>query len=238
MPTTVNFSWAYPTPGGDKDTWGAILNAAWDAADATVFSVSNVANAALPKAGGTLTGQLSLPGGGSGGQAVTVAEAAALVTAGIGGHIGNTSNPHSVTAAQVGAYTIAAADAAFAKLGGGTFTGSMTFSATATLSGPVVLGTQIVVFSGSISLDMSGASRKYLTVTGNCTVTLTNKILNQTVEMFITQSGSTGDITWVGVNKWIGGVPILSNVAGRIDLVALTVLTDNSVIGQHIGYAA
>lgn len=59
---TVNYAWNLPLVGGDVGAWGAMLNAILgdDATgvDAIVKGVSNVANAALPKAGGTMTGNL------------------------------------------------------------------------------------------------------------------------------------------------------------------------------------
>src|SRR5215472_1016446 len=57
---TTNYGWIKPTIGGDATTWGSELNGALDGIDAAVFSVSGVANGALPKAGGTLTGGLTL----------------------------------------------------------------------------------------------------------------------------------------------------------------------------------
>lgn len=237
MATTVNYSWELPDVGADKDTWGGILNAALSDVDAEVFANAALAAAALPKAGGTMTGQLTLPGGGTGLQAITVNEVAAQITAAVGGHIASTSNPHSVTAAQVGAYTIAGADAAFAKLAGAAFTGAVSFANNITLSGPVILGTETITFAGAMNLSFNGASRKYITITGNCTVTLTDIADNRTIEVWLLQSGATGDITWSGVTQWIGGTPVLSNVAGRRDLVAFTTLTGGIVIGQHIGVA-
>jgi hypothetical protein len=58
MGTTTNYGWAYPTVNADADTWGTTINATIQAVDTQVKAVSDVANAALPKAGGTLTGPL------------------------------------------------------------------------------------------------------------------------------------------------------------------------------------
>jgi hypothetical protein len=60
MPTyTSNYSIPKPTNNGDATTWGTYLNSGMDIIDSTVKSVSTVANAALPLAGGTLTGGLT-----------------------------------------------------------------------------------------------------------------------------------------------------------------------------------
>jgi len=62
MAATVNFSWTYPTVGADLDTWGGVLNSAFIAIDADVWTVKGTADAALPKAGGTMTGKITLDG--------------------------------------------------------------------------------------------------------------------------------------------------------------------------------
>lgn len=58
MPQTTNFGWETPDVGGDEGTWGTLVNAALEAADGDLQAVSDVADAALPKAGGVLTGRL------------------------------------------------------------------------------------------------------------------------------------------------------------------------------------
>lgn len=80
---------------------------------------AGVMDAMLQKSGGTMTGQITLPGGGAGLEAATVndvdaAEAAANVYTDT--HEARTDNPHNVTAAQVGAV----------DLTGDTMTGQLT----------------------------------------------------------------------------------------------------------------
>lgn len=60
MATTTNYSWTKPTVGGDTGAWGTILNAALDAADASLKLIADIANAALAKAGGVMTGRVDL----------------------------------------------------------------------------------------------------------------------------------------------------------------------------------
>ncbi|HZR02336.1 MAG TPA: hypothetical protein VFA81_04080 [Burkholderiales bacterium] len=55
---TTNFAFGKPAVGGDSGAWGTELNAFMDALDTDLFSVQSTANAALPKAGGVLTGRL------------------------------------------------------------------------------------------------------------------------------------------------------------------------------------
>jgi len=66
MSTTPNYGWDKPTVGGDAGSWGTKLNTILDNAsapqgvDQVVKAVSDVANAALPKAGGTMTGEVEI----------------------------------------------------------------------------------------------------------------------------------------------------------------------------------
>lgn len=66
MATTTNYGWTKPTVGGDSGAWGGYLNADLDSIDSQVKTVEtaaaaaqSTANAALPKAGGTMTGTLN-----------------------------------------------------------------------------------------------------------------------------------------------------------------------------------
>lgn len=58
MPTTTNYGWLYPTDGGSADVWGDILNDMIVEQDADLKTVNDLASAALPKAGGTMTGRV------------------------------------------------------------------------------------------------------------------------------------------------------------------------------------
>ena len=58
MADTTNFGWTKPTVGGDTGAWGGILNTLFDDVDIDVDAIKTTADAALPKAGGVLTGQV------------------------------------------------------------------------------------------------------------------------------------------------------------------------------------
>lgn len=59
---TTNYSWNLPTVAGSSGAWGTTLNSILGddstGIDAVVKAISVVANAALPVAGGTMTGEL------------------------------------------------------------------------------------------------------------------------------------------------------------------------------------
>lgn len=57
--TTTNFGFTKPTVGGDSGTWGGLLNDNWDQLDTDLQAVKDTADAALPLAGGTLTGTVA-----------------------------------------------------------------------------------------------------------------------------------------------------------------------------------
>ena len=58
MADTVNFSWTKPTVGGDSGAWGTILNTLFDDQDTDVDLIKTTADAALARAGGTMTGEI------------------------------------------------------------------------------------------------------------------------------------------------------------------------------------
>lgn len=104
MATTTNYGWTKPTVGGNSNTWGDEINTDLDGIDSTVKAVSDVANAALPKAGGTMTGALTnasgfvgpLTGNASGSSGSCTGNAATASTA-------NTVSDAAITPAKMSA---------------------------------------------------------------------------------------------------------------------------------------
>lgn len=96
---TPNYNLAQPEVGGEVDTWGGLLNTDLLTIDTTMKAISDVANGAVPKAGGTMTGTLTLTGAQaqitvlptSGASRIALANAAAGST-------------HSITASVAGNY--------------------------------------------------------------------------------------------------------------------------------------
>lgn len=68
---TTNYSWGKPTVDGSSGVWGEELNAALDDIDADLATAEATADAALPKAGGTVTGDVHFDSGARATQART-----------------------------------------------------------------------------------------------------------------------------------------------------------------------
>lgn len=61
MPNTSEYGWPVPTVGGSGGTWGTELNDFFDDhIEPKIKSVEDTANAALPKAGGALSGEIEI----------------------------------------------------------------------------------------------------------------------------------------------------------------------------------
>lgn len=57
---TTQYSWPVPTPNGDSGAWGTILNSTLQLIDTEVDRVKDLAEAALPRAGGSMTGEIDI----------------------------------------------------------------------------------------------------------------------------------------------------------------------------------
>lgn len=60
MADTTNFAWTKPVVLGSSGAWGTILNTALDDIDTDLNTVKTTADAAMPKAGGTFTGEIKV----------------------------------------------------------------------------------------------------------------------------------------------------------------------------------
>lgn len=138
---TTNYSWILPEIGSDTDAWGAHLNYNFgdvtNGLDTVVKNISNVANAALPKAGGTVTGAVTFSGG-----SATLTMGAPIILSGNPTSSNHASNKAYVDAgdntnATAAANAQATANAALAR-SGGTMTGFITLHADPTVNAHAV----------------------------------------------------------------------------------------------------
>jgi len=142
------------------------------------------------------------------------------------GHTANTSNPHQVTAAQVGAYTIAQADALLntkANLSGATFTG--------TIDAPVILsgGTNLYnIFSTTDANDITRVQPgSNINTGGTANAPIISLIANPSVNN-ITFSG-----TATGGNISAGSVSATTFYSGSTNLQSI-ISTVNSRLAEGI----
>jgi len=218
---TPNFDFDLPDIGADSDAWGDFLNGNWTDLDVLLLTF-------LQLSGGTMTGQITLPGGGTGLEAATV-DSVVTVAGDLATHEADVANPHVVTALQSGAIDKT----------GDAMTGPLT-TVDLFLGAVVQMKVAILASAAAIPLSMDDASKKTIALATNTTITVSGEVADQTVEVWITQTSGGGTAAWVGVDKWIGGVPpILSANIGDIDIIVLVSESDGTtIIGQHIGVAS
>lgn len=117
-----------------------------------------------------------------------------------------------------------------ARLGSGTASATVFLRGDQSWSDPQLQAAPIhaVGNSGtSLTIDASSASGwvKTITLTGNCTFTLSGASAGRvtTLELYLTQDGTgSRTVTWPAAVKWDGGTaPTLSTTAGTIDCIVL-----------------
>lgn len=118
---TTYYNLTKPEVGADTNAWGGHLNGDLDVIDSTMKSISDTASAALPKAGGTMTGTIVFAGG----QTTATTSAPNIVQL-----TDSTSSTSTTTAATPNSVKTAydLANAAVPKAGG-TMTGLLVLSA-------------------------------------------------------------------------------------------------------------
>jgi hypothetical protein len=75
----------------------------------------------------------------------------------------------------------------------------------------------------ALTIDWANGTTQYLTLTGNCTFTLSNPRAGERYVLFLIQDGTgSRTVTWPAAVQWVGGsAPTLSTVAGSIDYIIL-----------------
>jgi hypothetical protein len=132
---------------------------------------------------------------------------------------------HNHAASEITSGTVATA-----RLGSGTASATTFLRGDQAYADPNLLSPPVhaVGNSGaSLTIDASSASGwvKTITLTANCTVTLTGATSGRvtTLELYLTQDGTgSRTVTWPAAVKWDGGAaPSLSTAAGAVDCVVL-----------------
>jgi hypothetical protein len=121
---------------------------------------------------------------------------------------------------------------------GATFgAGDYVFPAKVTVNGQGVSAQNDAGNSGAAkTIDWNDGNCQKLTLTGNCTLTLSNPVAGATYLLRISQD-ATGSrtITWPAAVHWSGGTaPVLTTTASRVDLIALY-YDGTSYFGSQVG---
>ena len=194
--TTPNYSLTKPEVGASEDTWGGKINTNMTLID-TQMKVSDTrsatntttANAALPKAGGAMTGAITTNSTFDG---VDVAVRDAILTT-----TTNTANAANTTANA--AATLTAVQ---------TFTAGQRGEVTA-LTDATSIATNLAL-SNNYSVTLAGS---------RTLANPTNTVAGQSGSIFITQDGTGSRTLAYGTNfKFVGGTaPVLSTTAAAVD---------------------
>lgn len=76
--------------------------------------------------------------------------------------------------------------------------------------------------STALTLDWLNARKQRFTLTGNCTLTLSNPVDGQRSILHISTGAGGFTVTWPAAVLWPGGVaPVITATASKVDLVVL-----------------
>jgi hypothetical protein len=154
--TTTNYGLVKPEVGASNDSWGNKTNGNWDVLDAATKAVSNIANAAMPKAGGAFSGGIT---GTTLGLSGALTGAAAAFSGALTAQslvAGSTSDVASRTIGAQNANTIVALAANIGAASGAT----LSYSFSAGGNGPLIIANsvgEVARFHGGGGLNVIGA---------------------------------------------------------------------------------
>jgi hypothetical protein len=147
----------------------------------------------------------------------------------------NVPNAAAEVAAAATSHTHAATDlasgtVATARLGSGTANATTFLRGDQAFADPTLLAPLVHAVGNSgtaLTIDASSTSGwvKTITLTGNCTFTLTGAAAGRatTLELVLTQDGTgSRTVTWPAAVKWAGGAPTLTTTANATDRVVMT----------------
>lgn len=144
-----------------------------------------------------------------------------------------------------GAADVTSGTVATARLGSGTASATTFLRGDQAYADPTLLAAAVhTVGNSSTSLAIDAASTsgwvKTITMTGNCTFTITGAVSGRvtTLELYLTQDGTGGrTATWPASVKWDGGTaPTLSTTAAAVDCIVLrTVNNGTTWLGNMAG---
>lgn len=127
--------------------------------------------------------------------------------------------------------------------GGGTALNAVNLNEESTAIRDLENATEVVFAVGNsstaLTLNYGNGTTQTVTLTGNCTFTLSGAVSGQIsiLDLILTQDG-TGSRTaaWPASVKWFGGAPLLSSAPGSIDRVRLTSYDGGTTwLGQMVG---
>lgn len=90
----------------------------------------------------------------------------------------------------------------------------------------------------SITIDWSKGDRQLLTLTGNCTISYSNRIKGQTVTLRIVEDGTGGRTVTLPTSKWANGSPgSFTTTASAINLLVVYYDGTNNLTQLSAGFA-
>lgn len=105
---------------------------------------------------------------------------------------------------------------------GGTISGDMTFSGNVTFGSAANYTPSTVTYAGTTNLDLLSNAIQIITLTGDVTLTTSNKAAGRSLLLRLVASGGTRSFTALPDWVWVGGTAPTSLASGKTALLSLT----------------